>query len=105
MSSNDPVAAAAAAAASAMIPQLPPMDYIPDPEPVNNNITNNNIIAVLYSVRPSIQVMRLLLMMNRYVGLKIWLRVSLLMRDGKKKEEDAFFVHLLFAIHYFILLP
>ena len=35
-------------------------------------------------------------MMNRYVGLKIWLRVSLRMRDGKKKNEDAFFVHLLY---------
>ena len=35
-------------------------------------------------------------MMNRYVGLKIWLRVSLPMRDGKKKNEDAFFVHLLY---------
>ena len=52
MSSNDPVAAAAAAAASAMIPQLPPMDYIPDPEPVNNNNTNNNIIAASVTQAP-----------------------------------------------------
>ena len=51
MSSNDPVASAAAAAA--MIPQLPPMDDIPDPEPVNNNNNHtNNIIAASVTQAP-----------------------------------------------------